>query len=158
MANQGVIDEFFASVDVVMREMSRGDAEKEKLLREFFVSVLSILDGVEGRDVRKWNGIALVARGDGKGVTCSLDPKRCQDPFSPWLAGTSVLPDASSGALKSSRLFAPAATSVYTPLSISRQAATLDLSESRVSQMHSAILDRLKHQLNTRHREFLKVH
>ena len=32
--------------------------------------------------------------------------------------------------------------------------ATLDLSESRVSQMHSSILARLKAQLNTRKREF----
>jgi RNA polymerase sigma factor for flagellar operon FliA len=32
--------------------------------------------------------------------------------------------------------------------------ATLDLSESRVSQMHSSILLRLKAQLNTRKREF----
>ncbi|MFW6155233.1 MAG: sigma factor-like helix-turn-helix DNA-binding protein, partial [Planctomycetota bacterium] len=30
---------------------------------------------------------------------------------------------------------------------------TLDLSESRVSQMHSAILERLKNQLNDRQKE-----
>jgi len=32
--------------------------------------------------------------------------------------------------------------------------ATLDLSESRVSQMHSSILARLKAQLADRHKEF----
>jgi RNA polymerase sigma factor for flagellar operon FliA len=32
--------------------------------------------------------------------------------------------------------------------------ATLDLSESRVSQMHSAILKRLKEQLERRSKEF----
>ena len=31
---------------------------------------------------------------------------------------------------------------------------TLDLSESRVSQMHSSIVDRLKAQMNSRKREF----
>ena len=31
--------------------------------------------------------------------------------------------------------------------------ATLDLSESRVSQMHSSILSRLRNQLRHRHRE-----
>ena len=46
----------------------------------------------------------------------------------------------------------------YEEMTMKEIGTTLDLSESRVSQMHSAILDRLKHQLNTRHREFLKVH
>ena len=34
--------------------------------------------------------------------------------------------------------------------------ATLDLSESRVSQMHSSILNRLKNQLRYRQRELVR--
>ena len=45
----------------------------------------------------------------------------------------------------------------YEEMTMKEIGATLDLSESRVSQMHSAILDRLKGQLNNRHREFHKV-
>jgi RNA polymerase sigma factor for flagellar operon FliA len=32
--------------------------------------------------------------------------------------------------------------------------ATLDLSESRVSQMHSSVIERLKAQMDTRKKEF----
>lgn len=46
----------------------------------------------------------------------------------------------------------------YEEMTMKEIGTTLDLSESRVSQMHSAILDRLKGQLNNRHREFAKVH
>ncbi|MDD4890321.1 MAG: FliA/WhiG family RNA polymerase sigma factor [Phycisphaerae bacterium] len=46
----------------------------------------------------------------------------------------------------------------YEEMTMKEIGSTLDLSESRVSQMHSAILDRLKGQLNNRHREFAKVH
>lgn len=46
----------------------------------------------------------------------------------------------------------------YEEMTMKEIGTTLDLSESRVSQMHSAILDRLKGQLNNRHREFSKVH
>ncbi|MCG3180651.1 MAG: RNA polymerase sigma factor FliA [Phycisphaerae bacterium] len=42
----------------------------------------------------------------------------------------------------------------YEEMTMKEIGATLDLSESRVSQMHSAILDRLKGQLGNRHREF----
>jgi RNA polymerase sigma factor for flagellar operon FliA len=42
----------------------------------------------------------------------------------------------------------------YEEMTMKEIGATLDLSESRVSQMHSSILDRLKAQLNTRKREF----
>jgi RNA polymerase sigma factor for flagellar operon FliA len=45
----------------------------------------------------------------------------------------------------------------YEEMTMKEIGSTLDLSESRVSQMHSAILDRLKGQLNNRHREFQKV-
>ena len=41
----------------------------------------------------------------------------------------------------------------YEQLTMKEIGATLDLSESRVSQMHSAILDRLKSQLGARHKE-----
>jgi RNA polymerase sigma factor FliA len=47
----------------------------------------------------------------------------------------------------------------YEEMTMKEIGATLDLSESRVSQMHSAILDRLKGQLGNRHPEFaVKVH
>ena len=42
----------------------------------------------------------------------------------------------------------------YEEMTMKEIGATLDLSESRVSQMHSSILQRLKAQLNTRKREF----
>jgi RNA polymerase sigma factor for flagellar operon FliA len=42
----------------------------------------------------------------------------------------------------------------YEEMTMKEIGATLDLSESRVSQMHSAILERLKGQLDNRHREF----
>jgi RNA polymerase sigma factor for flagellar operon FliA len=42
----------------------------------------------------------------------------------------------------------------YEEMTMKEIGATLDLSESRVSQMHSSILLRLKAQLNTRKREF----
>jgi RNA polymerase sigma factor FliA len=42
----------------------------------------------------------------------------------------------------------------YEEMTMKEIGATLDLSESRVSQMHSSILARLKAQLNTRKREF----
>ena len=42
----------------------------------------------------------------------------------------------------------------YEELTMKQIGETLDLSESRVSQMHSSILLRLKAQLNTRKREF----
>lgn len=43
----------------------------------------------------------------------------------------------------------------YEQMTMKQIGATLDLSESRVSQMHSAILDRLKDQLQTRGTEFV---
>jgi RNA polymerase sigma factor for flagellar operon FliA len=43
----------------------------------------------------------------------------------------------------------------YEEMTMKEIGATLDLSESRVSQMHSSILARLKAQLDTRKREFL---
>lgn len=47
----------------------------------------------------------------------------------------------------------------YEEMTMKEIGATLDLSESRVSQMHSAILARLKGHLNNRHPEFsVKVH
>ncbi len=42
----------------------------------------------------------------------------------------------------------------YEELTMKEIGATLDLSESRVSQMHSSIVDRLKHQLGRRRPEF----
>ena len=42
----------------------------------------------------------------------------------------------------------------YEELTMKEIGATLDLSESRVSQMHSSIVDRLKNQLNRRRPEF----
>ena len=42
----------------------------------------------------------------------------------------------------------------YEEMTMKEIGATLDLSESRVSQMHSSIVARLKAQLNTRKREF----
>jgi RNA polymerase sigma factor for flagellar operon FliA len=42
----------------------------------------------------------------------------------------------------------------YEEMTMKEIGATLDLSESRVSQMHSAILARLRDQLVQRHREF----
>jgi RNA polymerase sigma factor for flagellar operon FliA len=42
----------------------------------------------------------------------------------------------------------------YEQMTMKEIGATLDLSESRVSQMHSAILERLKNQLHTRQPEF----
>jgi len=42
----------------------------------------------------------------------------------------------------------------YEEMTMKEIGATLDLSESRVSQMHSSIIDRLKAQMNTRKREF----
>lgn len=41
----------------------------------------------------------------------------------------------------------------YEEMTMKEIGATLDLSESRVSQMHSSILCRLRHQLHTRHQE-----
>jgi RNA polymerase sigma factor for flagellar operon FliA len=42
----------------------------------------------------------------------------------------------------------------YEEMTMKEIGATLDLSESRVSQMHSSIVQRLKAQLNTRKKEF----
>jgi RNA polymerase sigma factor for flagellar operon FliA len=42
----------------------------------------------------------------------------------------------------------------YEEMTMKEIGATLDLSESRVSQMHSSIIDRLKAQMNTRKKEF----
>ena len=42
----------------------------------------------------------------------------------------------------------------YEEMTMKEIGATLDLSESRVSQMHSSIVDRLKAQMNSRKREF----
>ncbi|MBN2563500.1 MAG: FliA/WhiG family RNA polymerase sigma factor [Phycisphaerae bacterium] len=42
----------------------------------------------------------------------------------------------------------------YEQMTMKEIGVTLDLSESRVSQMHSAIVDRLRFQLKQRHREF----
>ncbi|MFO0840637.1 MAG: FliA/WhiG family RNA polymerase sigma factor [Phycisphaerae bacterium] len=42
----------------------------------------------------------------------------------------------------------------YEQMTMKEIGATLDLSESRVSQMHSAIVERLRDQLQARHREF----
>jgi RNA polymerase sigma factor for flagellar operon FliA len=42
----------------------------------------------------------------------------------------------------------------YEQMTMKEIGATLDLSESRVSQMHSSIIARLKAQLNTRKKEF----
>jgi RNA polymerase sigma factor for flagellar operon FliA len=42
----------------------------------------------------------------------------------------------------------------YEEMTMKEIGATLDLSESRVSQMHSAIVDRLRFQLKQRDREF----
>ncbi len=42
----------------------------------------------------------------------------------------------------------------YEEMTMKEIGATLDLSESRVSQMHSSIVDRLKAQMNTRKKEF----
>jgi RNA polymerase sigma factor for flagellar operon FliA len=46
----------------------------------------------------------------------------------------------------------------YEEMTMKEIGSTLDLSESRVSQMHSAILDRLKGQLGNRGPEFHKIH
>lgn len=43
----------------------------------------------------------------------------------------------------------------YEEMTMKEIGATLDLSESRVSQMHSSVIDRLKAQMNSRKREFL---
>ena len=42
----------------------------------------------------------------------------------------------------------------YEEMTMKEIGATLDLSESRVSQMHSSVLARLKAQFNSRKREF----
>jgi RNA polymerase sigma factor for flagellar operon FliA len=42
----------------------------------------------------------------------------------------------------------------YEEMTMKEIGATLDLSESRVSQMHSSIIDRLKAQMHTRKKEF----
>jgi RNA polymerase sigma factor for flagellar operon FliA len=42
----------------------------------------------------------------------------------------------------------------YEEMTMKEIGATLDLSESRVSQMHSSIIERLKAQMNTRKKEF----
>ena len=42
----------------------------------------------------------------------------------------------------------------YEEMTMKEIGATLDLSESRVSQMHSSIVDRLKAQMHTRKKEF----
>ncbi|NLH43690.1 MAG: sigma-70 family RNA polymerase sigma factor, partial [Planctomycetes bacterium] len=42
----------------------------------------------------------------------------------------------------------------YEEMTMKEIGATLDLSESRVSQMHSSIVARLKAQMNTRKKEF----
>ena len=42
----------------------------------------------------------------------------------------------------------------YEEMTMKEIGATLDLSESRVSQMHSSIIARLKAQMNTRKKEF----
>ncbi len=42
----------------------------------------------------------------------------------------------------------------YEEMTMKEIGATLDLSESRVSQMHSSIIARLKAQMNSRRREF----
>jgi RNA polymerase sigma factor for flagellar operon FliA len=44
----------------------------------------------------------------------------------------------------------------YEEMTMKEIGATLDLSESRVSQMHSAVLNRLKGQLQNRHRELVR--
>jgi RNA polymerase sigma factor for flagellar operon FliA len=43
----------------------------------------------------------------------------------------------------------------YEEMTMKEIGETLDLSESRVSQMHSSIIDRLKAQLNSRKKEFV---
>ncbi|NLW83772.1 MAG: FliA/WhiG family RNA polymerase sigma factor [Phycisphaerae bacterium] len=43
----------------------------------------------------------------------------------------------------------------YEEMTMKEIGATLDLSESRVSQMHSSIIDRLKSQMNSRKKEFV---
>lgn len=43
----------------------------------------------------------------------------------------------------------------YEEMTMKEIGATLDLSESRVSQMHSSIIDRLKAQMNSRRKEFV---
>jgi RNA polymerase sigma factor for flagellar operon FliA len=42
----------------------------------------------------------------------------------------------------------------YEEMTMKEIGATLDLSESRVSQMHSSIIQRLKAQMNSRRKEF----
>jgi hypothetical protein len=63
MSNRITLDQFFGQVDHAISEMSEGNAEKEELLKIFFVRVLSILDGLEGED-SSWKGIRLVAPED----------------------------------------------------------------------------------------------
>ena len=46
----------------------------------------------------------------------------------------------------------------YEEMTMKEIGATLDLSESRVSQMHSSIVARLKAQLNVRKKEFAIAH
>ena len=43
----------------------------------------------------------------------------------------------------------------YEEMTMKEIGATLDLSESRVSQMHSSIIDRLKAQMNSRKKQFV---
>jgi RNA polymerase sigma factor for flagellar operon FliA len=42
----------------------------------------------------------------------------------------------------------------YEEMTMKEIGATLDLSESRVSQMHSSVIERLKAQMDTRKKEF----
>jgi DNA-directed RNA polymerase specialized sigma subunit len=45
----------------------------------------------------------------------------------------------------------------YEEMTMKEIGATLDLSESRVSQMHSSIVARMKAQINSRRRKFLSI-
>lgn len=64
MANVAVMEELFDIVEGIITDMAQGDSEKSVLLKQFFVSVLSVMDGLEANDLKSWKGVALIARDD----------------------------------------------------------------------------------------------
>lgn len=63
MANIRKMHEFFDAVNAIINDMAGEDESRRRMLTEFFVRILSVLDGVEGRDAA-WTGLCLVAPED----------------------------------------------------------------------------------------------
>ena len=62
MSNVRIMWEFFDIVDDIITEMAGDDQGISKILKYFFIRILSVCDGLEGAE--NWKGIALVAQED----------------------------------------------------------------------------------------------